>query len=164
MPFIAVIGPGWLPSTEPAGGVRSMMGLCASSHDGASAARRTGTAERIRFMDRSLRPSPGSVAARRHTRGRYPRGVSRALALLLLVSVCWSPFAAAQQREGTRAAVTPVLETFDFAGVTLDGGPLRRQLDEVREYYLRIPNDDLLRPFRVRAGRPAPGAVIGGWC
>jgi hypothetical protein len=81
------------------------------------------------------------------------------LALMLLVA----PFAWAQQREGARAAATPVLETFDFAGVSLDGGPLRRQLDEVRDYYLRIPNDDLLRPFRARAGRPAPGAVLGGW-
>ena len=56
-----------------------------------------------------------------------------------------------------------VLRSFDLRGVTLDGGPLRRQLDEVREFYLRIPNDDLLKGFRIRAGRPAPGRDLGGW-
>ena len=55
------------------------------------------------------------------------------------------------------------LKTFDYQGVTLDGGPLRRQFDEIREYYLRIPNDDLLKGFRTRAGMAAPGTDLGGW-
>jgi DUF1680 family protein len=55
------------------------------------------------------------------------------------------------------------LATFDYKGVALEGGPLRRQFDEVREYYLRIPNDDLLKGFRARAGLPAPGVELGGW-
>jgi DUF1680 family protein len=55
------------------------------------------------------------------------------------------------------------LEVFDYHGVTVDGGHLRAQLDEVREYYLRIPNDDLLKGFRERAGLPAPGMKLGGW-
>jgi DUF1680 family protein len=59
--------------------------------------------------------------------------------------------------------VTPALATFEFAGVTLDDGVLRAQLDEVRQYYLRIPNDDLLHGFRVRHGVPAPGRQLGGW-
>ena len=54
-----------------------------------------------------------------------------------------------------------VIEPFNYHGVTL-GGSLRRQFDEVREYYLRIPNDDLLKPYRERAGKPAPGADLGG--
>lgn len=64
---------------------------------------------------------------------------------------------------GQHAATAPALRTFDFAGVSLDGGPLRQQLDDARAFYLRIPNDDLLRPFRQRAGRPSPGAVLRGW-
>jgi DUF1680 family protein len=55
------------------------------------------------------------------------------------------------------------IRPFDYKGVTLDGGPLRRQFDEIRAYYLRIPNDDLLKGFRLRAGLPAPGADLGGW-
>lgn len=56
-----------------------------------------------------------------------------------------------------------LLQPFDYRGVTLDDGPLKRQFDEVREYYLRIPNDDLLKGFRARAGLPAPGVDLGGW-
>ncbi len=55
------------------------------------------------------------------------------------------------------------LDAFDYRGVTLDGGRLRWQLDEVRDYYLRIPNDDLLKGFRQRAKMPAPGKDLGGW-
>jgi uncharacterized protein len=55
------------------------------------------------------------------------------------------------------------LEDFDYRGVTLDGGRMRTQMDTVREYYLSIPNDDLLKGFRQRAGLPAPGKDLGGW-
>jgi hypothetical protein len=55
-----------------------------------------------------------------------------------------------------------VLQSFDYRGITLDDGSLRRQFDEVRDFYLRIPNDDLLKGFRARANRPAPGADLGG--
>jgi uncharacterized protein len=55
------------------------------------------------------------------------------------------------------------LDNFDYRGVTLDAGRMRTQLDTVREYYLSIPNDDLLKGFRQRAGLPAPGRDLGGW-
>jgi DUF1680 family protein len=55
------------------------------------------------------------------------------------------------------------LTSFDYKGVTLDGGPLRRQFDEICDYYLKIPNDDLLKGFRLRSGLPAPGIELGGW-
>lgn len=58
---------------------------------------------------------------------------------------------------------SPLLEPFDYRGVTLGDGPLLRQVLEVREDYLRLPNDDLLKPFRERAGKPAPGVNLGGW-
>ena len=56
-----------------------------------------------------------------------------------------------------------MLQSFDYRGVTLEDGPLKRQFDSVREYYLRIPNDDLLKGFRQRAGQFAPGTDLGGW-
>lgn len=56
-----------------------------------------------------------------------------------------------------------VIEPFNYNGVRIDGGSLRRQIDEVRDYYLHIPNDDLLKGFRARAGKPAPGVDLGGW-
>jgi len=55
------------------------------------------------------------------------------------------------------------LSTFDYRSVTLDSGRMRAQMDEVCDEYLRIPNDDLLKGFRLRAGLPAPGNDLGGW-
>jgi len=56
-----------------------------------------------------------------------------------------------------------LIEPFDYRGVTLNDGTLLRQVLEVRDFYLRVPNDDYLKPFRQRAGKPAPGADLGGW-
>lgn len=55
------------------------------------------------------------------------------------------------------------VSTFDYNGVTLDDGMIKRQFDEIKDYYLKIPNDDLLKGFRQSAGIPAPGADLGGW-
>ena len=56
-----------------------------------------------------------------------------------------------------------VIEPFDYHGVSLNDGPLLRQVLEVRDDYLRVPNDDYLKGFRQRAGKAAPGADLGGW-
>src|SRR6185437_5677682 len=55
------------------------------------------------------------------------------------------------------------LEPFDYQGVRLLDGMLKSQYDRTREYYFRIPNDDILKGFRERAGLPAPGKEMGGW-
>src|SRR5262249_55238534 len=70
---------------------------------------------------------------------------------------------AAESPRRARATVALELEPFGYGRVTLDQGPLRQQVDAAREDYLRIPNDDLLKGFRQRAGRPAPGRDLGGW-
>lgn len=54
------------------------------------------------------------------------------------------------------------IETFNYRGVKLERGNLERQFTEVCEYYLRLPNDDLLKPYRQRAGKTAPGKDMGG--
>jgi uncharacterized protein len=84
---------------------------------------------------------------------------SIALALAIRLSACACLCAA----EGAAPKGPRKLDVFDYRGVTLDGGRLRLQLDEVRDYYLRIPNDDLLKGFRRRAKLPAPGNDLGGW-
>lgn len=55
-----------------------------------------------------------------------------------------------------------VLQTFNYKGVALHDSRLKMQFDEARDFYLRIPNDDLLRGYRLRAGLPAPGAELTG--
>jgi len=56
-----------------------------------------------------------------------------------------------------------VLLPFDYQQVRITGGMLQRQVEDAKEFYLRIPNDDLLLGFRRRAGLPAPGQELGGW-
>jgi hypothetical protein len=56
------------------------------------------------------------------------------------------------------------LEPFDFDGVRLLDSRWRAQYQAARDFYLGIPDDDILHGFRRAAGLPAPGAPLGGWC
>ena len=56
-----------------------------------------------------------------------------------------------------------VLEAFDYRGVRLLDGPLKSQFDFARSFYLKIPDENLLKGFRQRAGMPAPGRDMTGW-
>jgi DUF1680 family protein len=58
---------------------------------------------------------------------------------------------------------TTVLQPFNYQGVTVEGGRLLDQINEVKAFYLAISNDSLLKGFRTRAGRSAPGTDLGGW-
>jgi len=82
------------------------------------------------------------------------------LVALILVAV---PGQAADPARPSESPVRLAIEPFGYRGVSLDDGPLRRQVDAALKDYLRIPNDDLLKGFRLRAGMPAPGANLGGW-
>ena len=80
--------------------------------------------------------------------------------LLLPVSSAWAaelPLPAGQR----------VVEPFDFHGVRIQPGLLRAQMEEVRAFYLAIPDDDLLKGFRARgasgAGQRPRGLVHLGY-
>ncbi len=91
-------------------------------------------------------------------------------------SVVLTPLAqsvpAAQNTRGTAVVLsktTPykkvVLEPFDYAGVTLRQSLWQRQASAGRDFYLGLPNDDILHGYRVAAGAAnAPGRALGGWC
>jgi uncharacterized protein len=85
----------------------------------------------------------------------------RTFTLTILVSLLL--FGSAVQTSEPPVPDRRVLHPFDFKGVTVETGFLKRQIDGVKAYYLAIPNDDLLRGFRARAGQPAPGKPLGGW-
>lgn len=55
------------------------------------------------------------------------------------------------------------LQSFDYRNVTLDGGRIGAQYNAVKEEYLAVSNEGLLKSFRQRAGLPAPGPDMGGW-
>jgi DUF1680 family protein len=62
------------------------------------------------------------------------------------------------------AAASPsVLDQFAYGDVELLDGPLRQQFQANHAFYLALDEDSLLKPFRQRAGLPAPGEDMGGW-
>jgi hypothetical protein len=64
---------------------------------------------------------------------------------------------------GATVAITPALDQFGYGEVELLEGPMRRQFDENLAFFLALNEDMLLKPFRERAGQPAPGDDMGGW-
>jgi len=56
-----------------------------------------------------------------------------------------------------------LLEPFGYAGARPMDGMLRRQYLATREYFYNLPDDDILKGFRKRAGLPAPGNAAGAW-
>jgi DUF1680 family protein len=60
-------------------------------------------------------------------------------------------------------SVTPSLSQFGYGEVELLDGPVREQFDRNHAFYLALDEDSLLKPFRQRAGLPAPGEDMGGW-
>ncbi len=55
------------------------------------------------------------------------------------------------------------VRTFNYNNVQLKDSHWKRQFDKTKQYYLDIPDDNLLYGFRKRAGLPAPGEELGGW-
>ncbi len=64
---------------------------------------------------------------------------------------------------GPTSAVKPKLSQFDYSQVTLLEGPMLDQFTRNHQFFLALDEDGLLKPFRERAGLPAPGPVMGGW-
>jgi hypothetical protein len=55
------------------------------------------------------------------------------------------------------------LAQFSYGDVELLEGSLRHQFDTNHSAYVGLNEDSLLKPFRQRAGLPAPGEDMGGW-
>ena len=55
------------------------------------------------------------------------------------------------------------LKQFAYGDVELVEGPLRQQFDTNHAFYAALDEDALLKPYRERAGLPAPGDEMGGW-
>jgi DUF1680 family protein len=64
---------------------------------------------------------------------------------------------------GATVAINPALDQFGYGEVELLEGPMRHQFDTNHAFFLALNEDMLLKPFRQRAGQPAPGDDMGGW-
>jgi len=62
------------------------------------------------------------------------------------------------------AKVRAILDTFEYDGVRLLPGRCSDQAARARAVYFSVPDDDILKGFREKAGLPAPGAGMRGWC
>lgn len=60
-------------------------------------------------------------------------------------------------------AVVPPLLLFEYSQIQLSEGLFRTQFDHNHKLFLGLDEDALLKPFRQRAGMPAPGPDMGGW-
>ena len=71
--------------------------------------------------------------------------------------------AVAATASGIPSPARTVLEPFHYTGVELLDGRMKKQFDYARNFYLNIPDDNLLKGFRQRAGMAAPGNDMIGW-
>lgn len=55
------------------------------------------------------------------------------------------------------------LAEFNYADVDLAPGPAQQQFEQTQSVLLSLNEDSLLKPWRLRAGLPAPGPDLGGW-
>jgi DUF1680 family protein len=99
-------------------------------------------------------------------RGR--REVLKAGALLACGGAMGGVASGASVGAGTRRALglepqQAPLNELGYAQVKFDPGPLYAQARENHQLVMSLDEDSLLRPFRQRAGLPAPGADLGGW-
>src|SRR5271157_83423 len=61
------------------------------------------------------------------------------------------------------SAIVAPLAQFGHGDVELLEGPMRQQFQANHAFYRNLNEDSLLKPFRERAGLPAPGEDMGGW-
>ena len=66
-------------------------------------------------------------------------------------------------RRKAETSITPPLSVFGYSQVQLLEGPFRLQFDQNHKLFLELNEDGMLKPFRQREGRPAPGPDMGGW-
>jgi len=60
-------------------------------------------------------------------------------------------------------AIMAPLSQFEYGEIELLDGPIREQFAANHTFYGGLNEDSLLKPFRQRAGLPAPGDDMGGW-
>ena len=86
-------------------------------------------------------------------------------ASLLAASACALPVSALANAPATDRTSAPkdLLQEFTYGDVQLAPGLPRGQFEHTQRVLLRMDIDSLLKPYRLRAGLPAPGPGMGGW-
>lgn len=88
----------------------------------------------------------------------------------VLASACTSQHSTTRQAPVTaqlqyvkKIKEEPSLQLLPYRQVQLEKGLLLEQFEQQIQLYQNMDDDALLKPFRQRAGMPAPGVDMGGW-
>ena len=73
------------------------------------------------------------------------------------LALCSTPFMFADEDSPL------LLKTFNYSDVSLAPGLAQTQFEETQAVLLSLNDDSILKPWRLRAGLPAPGPDMGGW-
>jgi len=65
--------------------------------------------------------------------------------------------------EADSSQTAPPLQEFNYRDVDLAPGLAQTQFEQTQSVLLGLNTDSLLKPWRLRAGLPAPGPDLGGW-
>jgi DUF1680 family protein len=96
----------------------------------------------------------------KYTRRRFLSVGSAAVGVAAIASKSYRSFAS---ETAPSVAIAPAIHLFGYHQIELLEGPMRQQFDTNHAFYLAMDEDRLLKPFRQRAGLPAPGDDMGGW-
>ena len=84
------------------------------------------------------------------------------LGLITAVGLGAAAESAAAENQNQGGDPQGLIQPFNYDGVQLLDGRLKRQFEQVKEFYLALRDNDILKGFRQRVGAPAPGEEIGG--
>ncbi len=83
---------------------------------------------------------------------------------LLVAGACaTSAHAALPATSGLKLKANTKLKLLPYAQIQLASSKLHEQFQYQHQLFMGLNNDKLLKPFRSRAGQPAPGEDMGGW-
>jgi len=102
-------------------------------------------------------PSPATI------RGNTALTFSRRSFLKTGAALAAASVASPRRALSADAAPPAPLSQFGYADIELLDGPLRQQFQTNHAFYSALDEDALLKPYRQRAGLPAPGPDMGGW-
>jgi len=93
--------------------------------------------------------------------------ISHRISVILLIGMIGlsvsTQIASGQRVQKQRSDPKGVIQPFNYEGVQLLDGRLKNQFEQVKDFYLALRDNDILKGFREHAGLSAPGRELGGF-
>ena len=88
--------------------------------------------------------------------------ISGAMLIAIVVLGAITLMEASPKQKGGSGDPKGIIQPFNYEGVQLLDGRLKDQFEQVKDFYLALRANDILKGFRERAGYNAPGKELGG--